>query len=94
VQQRELICAANRAEDNPAAKLIPETINSAEVEVQTLSIWENILLTALAILIIFWFRPGIKASLARSRAAEKDWPALLVPLVAVVLFVVFLIMMV
>jgi hypothetical protein len=61
---------------------------------QTLSMWENIILAALAIVVIFWFRPGIKASLERSRAAEKHWAALVAPLGFVALFVIFLMMMV
>lgn len=61
---------------------------------QSLSVWENVLLATLVLLVIFWFRPGIKASLERSRHAEKDWPAFLIPLGFVVLFVVFLLLIV
>ncbi len=53
--------------------------------------WEQILLGAFAILLIFWFRPGIKAALEQSRQAEKDWKGALIPIGAVVLFVVILI---
>lgn len=63
-----------------------------ERQMQTMTMWENILLAALMILVIFWFWPGLKTSLARSRSAEKDWPALLVPLAVVLLFVIVLIM--
>ena len=56
--------------------------------------WENIILGAMAILLLFWFQPGIKAALARSKQAESDWPSLLAPLGLVVLFVLFLIAMV
>ncbi|MGR8933184.1 MAG: hypothetical protein ACU837_02195 [Gammaproteobacteria bacterium] len=61
---------------------------------QTLSMWENIILAVLVLSVIFWFRPGLKASLEHSRHAEKHWRALLTPLGVVVLFVVFLIMIV
>ena len=61
---------------------------------QTFSIWENILLGTMVVLVIFWMRPGIKAAMAQSREAKSDWPALLVPMALVVLFVIFLIMMV
>lgn len=61
---------------------------------QTLTLWENIILAALLLLVIFWFRPGIKASLERSRQAEKDWAALLMPLGFVLLFVAFLLLIV
>ena len=50
-----------------------------------------ILLGALALLVIFWFRPGIKAALERSRNAPKDWAGVLIPIGLVVLFVIFLI---
>jgi hypothetical protein len=53
--------------------------------------WEKLLLGALGLLIIFLFRPGIKAALEQSRQAEKDWPAVLVPLGVVIVFVIFLI---
>ncbi|MEE9355016.1 MAG: hypothetical protein V3U75_05445 [Methylococcaceae bacterium] len=55
------------------------------------SMWETVLLGAMVLLLIFWFRPGIKASLERSKNTEKDWPAVILPLAIVVLFVVFLI---
>jgi hypothetical protein len=61
---------------------------------QPLSTWENLLLGALALLMIFWMKPGIKAAMEKSKAAKSDWPGLLIPLVLVVLFVVFLIAMV
>jgi hypothetical protein len=56
-------------------------------------LWEQILLGGLAILIIFLFRPGIKAALERSREAEKDWKGALIPIGLVVVFVVLLIAM-
>jgi len=56
-------------------------------------LWEQILLGGLAILLIFLFRPGIKAALERSRQAEKDWKGALIPIGLVVVFVVLLIAM-
>jgi hypothetical protein len=56
--------------------------------------WENLILGALALLLLFWLSPGIKASLAKSRQAPSDWKSVLLPLGLVVLFVVFLIAMV
>jgi hypothetical protein len=61
---------------------------------EAMSTWENVLLGVMVILIIFWFRPGIKGALQQSRDAEKDWGGLLVPIGFVIMFVVFLIMMV
>ncbi len=59
-----------------------------------LSLWENILLGAIAIGVILWMKPGIKSSLLHGEKAESDWMGLLVPLGFVVIFVIFLIAMV
>lgn len=56
--------------------------------------WEQLLLGAGALLLVFLFRPGIKAALERSRAAQhKDWTGALLPIGAVVLFVILLIVL-
>ena len=57
-------------------------------------IWEAILAGLLAAFFIFWFRGGIKARLEESRNAPKDWMGALIPIGAVVLFVIFLIVIV
>lgn len=57
--------------------------------------WEKLLVGALAILLIFLFRPGLKEAFRRSReATEKDWAGLILPLIAVIAFVVLLIYLV
>ncbi|MCP5419282.1 MAG: hypothetical protein H6969_02140 [Gammaproteobacteria bacterium] len=61
---------------------------------ETPPIWEILLAGILAMLVIFWFRPGIKATFERSQKAKKDWPSVLIPLGLVVLFVLLLIKMV
>ncbi len=61
---------------------------------EPLSTWENLFLGALALLVIFWMKPGIKTALERSKTAQSDWPGVLIPLGFVVLFVVMLIAMV
>jgi hypothetical protein len=61
---------------------------------EPLSTWENVLLGALALLVIFWVKPGIKAALEKSKTAKADWPGVLVPLALVALFIMFLIAMV
>lgn len=60
-----------------------------------MELWQKILLGVGVILIIMWFRPGIKAVWKQSQEAEeKDWKGLLLPIGMVVLFVILLIMMV
>jgi hypothetical protein len=62
---------------------------------QTMSTWEMVLLGGLAILVLFWAGPGVKAMLEKSRQAkERDWAGLLVPLLLVVAFVILLMKMV
>jgi hypothetical protein len=62
---------------------------------QTMSTWEMILLGGLALLVLFWAGPGVKAMLEKSRQAkERDWAGLLVPLLLVVAFVMLLMKMV
>jgi len=64
--------------------------NGGGYQVETAPTWEILLAGVVAVLLIFWFRPGIKAAIERSRKAEKDWPGLLIPLGLVVLFVILL----
>jgi hypothetical protein len=47
-----------------------------------------------AVLLVLWFRPGIRAAIERGRTVKKDWPAVLIPLGLVVLFVLLLVQMV
>jgi hypothetical protein len=56
--------------------------------------WEILLGGLAAVLLILWFQPGIKAAIERGRTAKKDWPAVLIPIGMVVLFVLLLIQMV
>jgi len=56
-----------------------------------MSTWEMLLLGALVLLVLFWFGPGIRATLEKSRQAEqRDWTGFLLPIVLVILFVLFL----
>jgi len=59
-----------------------------------LSNWENLILGALALFLLFWIQPGLKAALARSKQTQADWQSVLLPLGLVVMFVIFLIAMV
>jgi hypothetical protein len=62
---------------------------------EPLATWEMILIGALVAFVLFWLRRGIKETWQRSREAEhKDWKAVLIPIGAVVLFVILLIAMV
>ena len=57
-----------------------------------MELWEKILLGVLGLLLILWFRPGLKAAMEQSKRAEnKDWKAVIIPVVIVVLFVIFLV---
>ncbi len=56
-----------------------------------LSTWEMIALGAVAVIVIFLFVPGLKKIQEDSQKAEKDWKGVLLPLGAVVLFVILLI---
>jgi hypothetical protein len=58
---------------------------------ETAAWWEILLGGLAALLVILWFQPGVKAAIERSRTAKKDWPAALIPLGLVVLFVLLLI---
>jgi hypothetical protein len=62
---------------------------------QTMSTWEMVLMGALALLVLFWAGPGVKAMLEKSRQAkERDWAGLLVPLLLDVANVILLMKMV
>lgn len=55
--------------------------------------WEKVIVAVLALALIFFMRPGLKAAMERSKQAEnKDWAGALIPIGFVVLFVIFLIM--
>ena len=57
-----------------------------------MELWEQIVLGALAILVLFLFGPGIKATIERSKnAEEKHWSTLALLAAVLIAFVVFLI---
>jgi len=62
---------------------------------EQLSTFEMIMLGAVALGVLFWAGPGVKAMLEQSRQAEnKDWAGALLPIIIVILFVFLLIKMV
>lgn len=55
--------------------------------------WEQVLLGIGALLLVFFFWPGAKAAMEKSRQAENpDWTSVLIPIAAVVMFIVLLVM--
>lgn len=62
---------------------------------EQMSAWEMVLLGAIALGVLIWAGPGVKAMLEQSRNAEnRDWSGLLIPIVIVILFVFLLISLV
>ena len=55
--------------------------------------WEQILVGLFAILILVFVMPGVKATLEKSKQAEKDWPGLLIPMAFVIGLIIFVIFM-
>lgn len=53
---------------------------------------ESILIGILMVLVLLWFLPGTRRMIEDSKDAPKDWKGVLVPIGAVVLFIVFLIL--
>ena len=59
-----------------------------------MALWEQILLGMGGVLLFFFFWPGAKAALQRSKEAENpDWQGALLPIGVVVLFVIVLIVL-
>ena len=57
-----------------------------------MELWEQIALGALALLVLFMFGPGIKATIERSKnAEEKHWSTVVLLAVVLVAFVMLLI---
>ena len=57
-----------------------------------MELWEQLVLGALAILVLFLFGPGVKATIERSKnAEEKHWSTIALLAAVLVAFVVLLI---
>ncbi len=57
-----------------------------------MALWEQIAITAVGLLVIFMFFPGIKATLTRSKnATEKHWGTLALLTIVLIAFVLLLI---
>lgn len=57
-----------------------------------MELWEQILMGAMGLLVVFFFFPGIKATMERSKnAEEKHWGTLLLLAAALIAFIAFLV---
>ncbi len=62
---------------------------------ETMAVWEQVLLGLLVVVILVWFFPGLKHTLKNApKATAGDWKNLLVPIGLVVLFVLLLLSLV
>lgn len=60
---------------------------------ETMALWEKLLLGVLVLLVLLWFRPGLKAAFRdRRQASQAEWLSALIPIALVAAFVVLLIM--
>jgi len=61
---------------------------------ETMALWEKLLLGVLVLVVLLWFRPGIKAAFReRRQASQAEWLSALIPIALVAGFVVLLIML-
>ena len=59
---------------------------------QTPSVWEQVLIGIVVVLVLLWISPGIKTAFKQRReASQADWMAVLIPIALVALFVTLLI---
>jgi len=58
----------------------------------SMALWEQIVITALGLLVLFIFFPGIKATMQRSKdAKEKHWGTIILLSLILIAFVMLLI---
>jgi hypothetical protein len=61
---------------------------------EPMALWEKILIGALVVLVLLWFRPGLKAAFQERRKASQDeWMSVLIPIALVAAFVTLLIVL-
>lgn len=56
--------------------------------------WELLVLGIIGVAVLLFMFPGARHLAKKSEEAEKDWPGFLIPIGAVILFVILLIMLV
>ena len=60
----------------------------------SMALWEKILLGILVVLVLLWFTPGIKHSFRdRKEASREEWMSVLIPIALVAAFVTLLIVL-
>jgi len=57
-----------------------------------MELWEKIIIGILMLLVLLLFLPGTRNMIEASKDAPKDWKGFLIPMGAVILFIVFLIL--
>ncbi|MGD2074595.1 MAG: hypothetical protein PVI91_05250 [Gammaproteobacteria bacterium] len=61
---------------------------------EPMALWEKILLGVLVLLVLLWFRPGIKTMFQqRRKASQQEWLSVLIPIALVAAFVALLIVL-
>jgi len=59
---------------------------------ETMNLWEKLLLGILVVVVLLWFRPGLKAAFRdRRKASQAEWMSAVVPIALVAAFVILLI---
>jgi hypothetical protein len=59
---------------------------------ESMGLWEKLLLGVLVVVVLLWFRPGLKAAFRERRhASQAEWMSALIPIALVAAFVVLLI---
>lgn len=60
---------------------------------EQMALWEKILLGVGVLLVLLWFRPGLKAAFQQRREASgAEWMGVLIPIALVAAFVILLIL--
>ncbi len=60
----------------------------------SMALWEKLLIGVLVVVVLLWFRPGLKAAFReRRQATQAEWLSALIPIALVAAFVVVLILL-
>ena len=61
---------------------------------ESFATWEKLLIGVIGLLVLLWFSPGVKTMIAQSREAQKNWPAVFIPMAMVAIFIILLLILV